>query len=231
MSSIEGALVAHLVREALDGVLAPTLASALVFDALAATGGEELPTEAEPLKSFLTSALQPRLSEHLGARMAASLVDQLHTLVDSALGGTPQRKSLGRTANQDVDEGPVRVMVIASEPMLTNRLLAALGPDNITAYRAPTADLAAQILGGLLPPIVLVDALSPLPFSLEELVGLMRSSDALLLVWGSDCELGKRLLEILGGPHGSAVGLRPSDGSGPLMDYVLSRRAQSGPHG
>jgi len=229
MASIEGALVGHLVRESLESVLESSVASALIFEALSESGEQGLPTEAEPLKRFLTSAIQPRLEERLGPTTAETVVSQLHALVDSALARPARRPSQLPTASQRVDQGPVRVLVVASTPALANRLQAALGPELCASYLAPTAEMCARVLGGLRPPIVIVDTTGDLPFPLDALVALMRREKVLLLVWGSDSENGKRVLDVLAGPRGTTVGLRPDDGAEPLMDYVLSRSAQPEP--
>lgn len=227
MSSIEGALVAHLVRESLESVLEPAVASALLFEALSESGEQELPMEAEPLKGFLTNILAPKLAERLGPRMAEDAVAQLHAIINSALVRPQRRPSQLPTANQRVDQGPVRVLVVASTPLLANRLQAALGPEVFASYVAPTAEACSRILGGLRPPIVIIDATCDLPFPLDELVGLLRRREVLLLVWGADSETGERVTEVLGGPQTSTIGLRVLDGAEHLMDYVLSRSAQS----
>ena len=159
MTSKPSDAIAHLLREALEGTLAPNLAAAILFEALAEQEGHALPADRAGLEGFLTDRLRPALDRHLGPRRGLQILDSVRELLDAVLGAplTPPRASQIPTAMVEPEAGPVRVLVVATKAKLANGLRGALGAA-VEPYWAPNGEVVAfapmGVVGVTWPPVI-----------------------------------------------------------------------------
>ncbi len=221
MGSADGGMIRARLREGLEGVVAPRIASSLLFDALDDAGLAEPPEAPDALLSFTNGALRTRLIDTVGETTTDLILTQVGLMLASVLGADPDahdRPSRAPTLRQSVEEGPVRVLVVSSSTQLAKRLRMALGPENVSAMHAADPESVSEMVERLLPPIVLIDATTTLPYSLMTLASQLHDSQALVLVFGDEvAEAVKDAIE-------DAI-LLPPRNSELLIDYVLSRRA------
>jgi hypothetical protein len=214
--------IVHLVREALEGLLAPDVVSVVLLEALA----EGPPAGEDPTASdaFVAGPLARALRASLSADTTEDVLDAVRTHLGAVLGRrSPARPSQAPTANVPPERGPVRVVVIAWRDRLVNGLLGALGPDVVAPYFAPDASVAARMIGSLRPPIVLIDGADPLED--DHVRAATEAGDALVLVWASRQPGGQRALERLAPSVSHLVALPHPGGGELLVDYVRARRA------
>lgn len=221
MGSADGGMIRALLREGLEGVVAPRIASSLLFDALADAGLAEPPEAPDALLAFTNGALRTRLVTAVGENTTDLILTQVGLMIGAVLGASPEayeRPSQMPTMRQSVEEGPVRVLVVSSSAQLSKRLRMALGPETVAPMHGGEPAAVQEMLQRLLPPIVLIDATDTLPYSLMRLASQLQDTPALVLVWGHEvAEAVKDAIE-------DAI-LLPPQNSELLVDYVLSRRA------
>jgi hypothetical protein len=225
----------RLVREKLESLLAPELASSILFDALAEVGG------APPASGEATLALvEGPLARVLGRRVRKAeadvivreLVDTLRVIVGPAL--TPVQpmtrekvRELEITLEIQIGRGAVGVLVLSSKPDLAMRLEAALGPGRISTRTLATgAMLESQLRAAELPPIVLVDAVEFAPVEPVELAAVLKRSrkGTIHAIWGADLAYGSMVLGELLARRVPATPLDRREGIEPFLDLVKSRR-------
>ncbi|MFK7989857.1 MAG: hypothetical protein AB8I08_27810 [Sandaracinaceae bacterium] len=221
MGSADGGMIRALLREGLEGAVAPRIASSLLFDALADAGLAEPPEAPDALLDFTNGALRTRLITAVGENTTDLILAQVGLMIGAVLGASPRaydRPSQVPTMRQSVEEGPVRVLVVSSGAQLSKRLRMALGPEVVAPMHGGDPAAVQQMLERLLPPIVLIDATATLPYSLMRLASQLQDTSSLVLVWGNEvAEAVKDAIE-------DAI-LLPPQNSELLVDYVLSRRA------
>lgn len=221
MGSDDGGMIRALLREGLEGAVAPRIASSILFDALADAGLAEPPDAPDALLKFTNGPLRTRLITAVGETTTDLVLAQVGLMLDAVLGASPDeyaRPSQVPTMRQSVEEGPVRVLVVSGSPQLAKRLRMALGPETVAPMHGSEPTAVQEMLERLLPPIVLIDAAAALPYSLMRLATQLRDTSSLVLVWGNEvAEAVKDAIE-------DAI-LLPPENSELLIDYVLSRRA------
>src|SRR5688500_3241060 len=137
-----------VVREALEGVMAPSRAQALLFESLVEWGPEQ-PLQANDLVRFVRDMLTKRLVEQIGADDAKMLGAQIIQVVAAA--PTPakgfQRKDLpkmvtGRKSDERTTSSikrsalPLIAVVAGTEQLFADRLVLALGPERVAPHLA-----------------------------------------------------------------------------------------------
>lgn len=217
--------IAHLLREALEGTLAPNLAAAILFEALAEQEDHALPADRAGLEGFLTDRLRPALDRHLGPRRGLQILDSVRELLDTVLGAplTPPRASQIPTAMVEPEAGPVRVLVVATKAKLANGLRGALGAE-VEPYWAPNGEVVARILAGLRPSVVLIDGADP---GVDDAsIGALAACAAqlLVLVWAPGEPTGAIALRQLASSAHRVVALSDENAAELLVDYVRARR-------
>lgn len=222
--TIDGETGMYLIREALEGLIEPRVASSVIFEALERGGVERLPSDAEGLLSFIQGPLQQATEERVGESTAGDVVDRLTEVLERAL-RRPDQAAQSRTVEVPAGAGPVRVLVMGRGTSLAVRLRAALGGDRVAVGAATALPAAEHLVTNLNPELVVLDAVDPIQDSTEALVSLLRglSPACTRLVWGREQPWAERMAETL---ESAGVPFTPVDrreGVDPLLDLIRSR--------
>ena len=226
----------RLVREKLESVLSPTLASSVLFDALAEIGGRP-PTTGEATLTLVEGPLARVLARRVrgveGDTILAELVDTLRAVVKPAHTPAaptlrPSARELDETLEVVRTEGAVSVMVVAANDNLAMRLEAVLGPGRIFTRTLYTrGELEGLLRGSKFPPIVVIDSVEMPPIEPTDLAMLLGGTPpgTVHAIWGADLAYGSALLARLVERHTPATPLDRREGIEPFVDLVRSRRA------
>jgi hypothetical protein len=221
-----------LLREALEGVVAPEVATAVLYDALE-LAGRKPPSTVEEVRAFVDGALAEAVKRRLGPDDALSIVKHIGGLF-SAQGEEPvsidvdvdsfgdERPATGQMA---VVHDPVPVVVLAASPIFAERLSATLGVERVKSVAARDEASLRRAIATHAPLIVLVDGTDPSsidPGALRAtLSGLPQS--ALAVIWGSETPWSQSLVPALEADEARFVTLERREGIEPLLDTVLAR--------
>ena len=225
----------RVIAEHLEGLLAPEVASAVVFEMLEPFGGQ-MPV-GEDLRLLITETLCDTLAARLGEDQAFEVTQQIAMVL--GLGPSPgsarrrssvpspeeaMRRSDFPTAEMSVSAGAAKVLVVSAGPGMERRLFASLGPQ-VTAIPVRKLDRLAQFIRELTPQLVLVDATDPAE-SAGRVAGTLDACAAniVTVLWGSEQPFGRAILDSLG-EHGgrSLIALDRREGVEPLLDLIRSR--------
>ena len=217
----------RLVRETLEGVLHPSTASAVFFDALTAHGGA-LPTDTEATLALVRGPLRGALAERLGESEAQSVIGGLEQMF-VAIRDARSRSSRHDEITQSValSDAATVVFVLASASTLAERLEAVVGPKVLTTVVIGDEAIWAERLAQLPPGFVLVDASDFPAIEPSALAGHLRALPPHLVraLWGVDLPYGQSLLaEAL--PEAQLTPFDRREGIEPLLDVIRSRTAR-----
>ncbi len=224
-----------LVREALEAVLTPQLASRLLYLALVEFGLEP-PSNATDLGRFIHDALTPVLSEHLDEGRASEIVSSIRQVVrdrprvvsrGSAITLPPPGFGVeGETTEELPMLTPLlHVAVFAASASLARRLATTFGGRRVECaplidigdFRRLTQSPNAQILI-----IDATDLTQASPESLAQALGDLERR-VLRVVWGADLPFGRRVKQHLPETDDQVIHLRCDDGIEPLLDLIRAR--------
>lgn len=233
----------RVLRENLEGVLAPNLAMAILFDALAAWGPIRPQTPAELIR-FVRGPLMERLVPKLGADEAASVGARIVAILSQAITpptpptGAPRPRIPGARYPKPDDrsttplptwELPVLVLVASGQPIFADRLTAAVGAERVNAVTAH--DLAELTRGShpYAPGVIVVDAQHPPGIEPDDLVRALATPPPTVLrtLWGGETPWGARLLASALRAAVILVELDGAEGILPLCDIVRSLRRET----
>lgn len=226
----------RLVREKLESVLSPQLASSILFEALAEVGGRP-PASGEATLALVEGPLARVLGRRVrgteGDVIMGELLEMLRAIVGPVL--TPvtpmsraQVRELEVTLEIALDKGAVGVLVLAGKEDLAMRLEAALGPGRVATRTLTTGgELTTAMRSGRVPPIVLVDAVEFPSIEPVDLAKLLERSPpgTVHAIWGADLAYGSVVLGELVERRIPATPLDRREGIEPFLDLVRSRRA------
>jgi hypothetical protein len=226
MGLLDGEAGLHLVREALEGVIEPTTASVVLFDALELGGAETLPGSPEELLAFVRGPLCRVVEVRIGAHEATDVVQRIETTIERITHGMPVRDMAGTTLELPIGSGPVRVLVLSRSSSLAIRLRAALGGLMIAVKNAANEAEARSVERGLDPQIVIVDAMEPwadtdpiVPF-LETCPGTTTR-----ILWGEEQSVGRLIARKAAAKKTPLTTVERREGVEPLLDLVRSRQS------
>lgn len=215
----------RVIREALDAVLAPTIASAIIFDALAANGGvgPENPTSA---LGFVRGHLRHALERRVGSDADETIENLEQVLTMIAQRPKPREHDQEVTREVITVSHPVVVYVISSEPLLASALQNALGQHQVSALHISELEavLEDSVLGP--PQIVLVDGADFPAIEPEELAARLRSlpGPTVRAIWGADLPYGASVLQTMLRERVPATPIDRREGIEPVVDLIRSRR-------
>lgn len=225
----------RVVRETLEGMLSPEMASSVMFAALEPYG-QSPPRTSEAIDEFVRGALSQTMSQRVGSAEADDLVRRIEAVLGPQLkamdeGRRPRRKRSSelKTAKYRQQKGPTRVVVAAAGSGLALRLRAALGA-KVTTFSVPDAERLQTIATDFKPAIVLLDATDPVRETPSALVPILAElpDDVVTVVWGSHEASSVELVEKLEHAGVRATSLIRGEGVEPLLDLVRARRSQLG---
>lgn len=216
----------RVIRESLEALVAPTMVSSAIFDALEDCGGELGPGR-EGATVFVQGPLRAALARRMGADAHPVIDDVLEMLgVLAPRGPGGMRRSGETTREVFVDARPVIVVVVASGTTFASRLQAALGATRVIPVPASTLERMDEQMRVAAPQIVLVDAADFAPIEPERLAAFLEKLPATTVraIWGADLPYGGAVLRAMVARAASATPLDRREGIEPLLDLVRSRQ-------
>lgn len=218
----------RLVRETLEGILHPSTASTLFFEAINASGGT-LPTNAAEALELVRGPIYKGLVDRVGEAEAQATIAGLERMLVAIRGEVRKRPSRNDeiTQNVQLSEESLPVYVLASSPELGTKLRAVVGPKLMSCLHVPDADTLAARLEMVPPGFLLVDGSEFPAIEPSELADALAKLEGHVVkaVWGADLPYGQSLLA---SAQAAGLQLTPFDrreGIEPLIDVIRSRRA------
>lgn len=209
-----------VVREVLEGVLSPTLARTLLFDALDTL--VKPPEEVDQWLAFAQGPLHQLVTHQVGMVEAAEVSERVHTILSALLRSPASaRRASEATARFERRAGPTRVLVLAPSPRLARMLKAVLGPNVITMS---VVDLPAfeEVVQQLSPSIFLIDLTERMSVEQRAVRGALQKlpPKALVLIWDQGTPEGEALASALTGSGHPVAWVDRSEGVEPLLDHI-----------
>lgn len=222
--TIDGETGMYLIREALEGLIEPRVASSVIFEALELGGVEQLPSDGDDLLGFIQGPLQTATANRVGESTAGDVVDRLTEVLERAL-RRPDAAGQSRTVEVPAGAGPVRVLVMGRGTSLAVRLRASLGGDRVAVGAATALPAAEHLIANLNPELVVVDAADPIQSPVEEVAALLARlpPPCIRLVWGREQAWADRMAEALEAANSSFTPVDRREGVDPLLDLIRSR--------
>ncbi len=226
-----------LLREALEGVVAPELATALIYDALERSGRKP-PSSLDEARAFAEQSLAQAVRAKVkpeDASQILTLIDELfgraidgdgaafEVEVDEAAWGDDENPTA--TTQMAVVHKPVPVVVLAASDAFAERLTACLGEDRVYAVGVSEEGAFRKAVFTYSPLIVLVDGSSPVAMDPVALTGALRAlpNSAMPVLWGAESGWSRAMLPGLEAAGVSMVTIERGEGVEPLLDLVLAR--------
>ncbi|MGE0787126.1 MAG: hypothetical protein AB7S26_15740 [Sandaracinaceae bacterium] len=218
----------RLIRETLEGVLHPSTASTVFFEAISAGGGA-LPGNAEQALALARGPLKKNLADRLGDDEANTVVTHLEHMLGGSAPQVPRRASRNDevTQNLHLSDEVLPVYVLAGSARLADQLRAVVGPQAMTPLVIGDPELLRTRVAQIKPGFVLIDgsdfpAIEPseLALTLAKLGGQI-----VIALWGADLPYGQ---SVLAEAYEAGCGFTPFDrreGIEPLIDVIRSRRS------
>lgn len=222
-----------MVREVLEGIVSPTVATAVLFEALEESH-EAPPETLEDMRRFARGPLGSAVRRKVRSEEAAAIVERVETLFARAAEAESlsveivvDSADVTATAQLTVVKSPVPVLVLSGVESFARRLEACLGRDRIATTTVQDAGGLTRAVFAEEPIFVLVDATEPVPIDEVALTGaLLRLPDSTTpVIWGSESRTGQDLIRRAERDGVNVVPIARADGIEPLLDLVLSRYA------
>jgi hypothetical protein len=225
-----------LLREALEGVVAPETATSLLFEALE-LHGKTPPSTLEETRAFAESSLAEAVKRKVRAEDASQIIKQIDKLFERAIEGDgvavdvevePESWDEGNpaaTTQMAVVKKPVPVVVLGATGIFAERLVACLGEDRVRAVPATDEASLRKAVFAYSPLIVLVDGIAPVAIEPAKLAAALHGlpDSALPVLWGSESAWSRSAVSALEAADLEIVTLDRSEGIEPLLDLVLAR--------
>jgi len=236
----------QLVREVLEGALAPAVATSVLFEALdrwdrgiPANAGEVLELVRGPLSDALRSKLDEAAAGELTATLEARLAHgAAHSAVlepevdleveidledDLVSPFVDEDQELTTTTQMSAVSHPVSVLVVSGDRQFGARFTATLGEDRVHTLTVEDESALRHATFSANPQIVVVDATAPPRIPPAELAAALRNlPDATLpVLWALETEYGRSTRELA--RESRTLFLERREGIEPLLDLILSR--------
>lgn len=226
----------HRVREVLEAVLAPGVATSVMFAALQRHGGN-VPHSTDEIVSLVRGPMREVLDE----RVDADARDELISRLERVLAGEAAAAdfSIDIDVDDEMVEGepsvtatmpivwkePVSVVVMAAGQTFESRLEASLGAARVRITRVLNVPQLRHATFSKEPLLVFVDASDPVDVEPLELAGALNDlpGNVVPVLWGADLQLGVQLDPALASVGANPVRIQLADGFEPLLDLILSR--------
>jgi hypothetical protein len=227
MGLVDGEAGLHLVREALEGMIEPTAASAALFEALERQGADELPGSSAELLDFVRGPLRAVVERRIGNTGADEIVERVERTVQRVESGLPLRNGGAATTLEiNVGTGPVRVLSLSKSTSLAVRLRAALG--GLQVHVVSASDLARAATTGAKhdPDVVVIDATAPITDDADGVMTLLSKlkPTSTSVLWGEELAFGRTLKHEAVQRRLKLTTVERSEGVDLLLDLIRSRQ-------
>lgn len=229
-----------MVREALEGVVSPTVATTLLFEALEASGRPP-PASLEEMRAFAQGPLDEAIRRRMRQDDASQIRERVGLLftralegdnaeldVDVDFGGEDDASDGTATAQMTVVSRPVPVVVLSARSDFAERLVVCLGEDRVKTIAVADETSLSKAVFAYSALVIVLDGAAPVKVDEAGLAAALRRlpNGATTIVWGSETEGGAALTSGLSRAGAAAVTLGRADGIEPLLDLILSRRSE-----
>lgn len=207
-----------VIREVLEGSLAPNIAAAVLFLALDQTSSDP---SGPGWSLFVEQALRPVLHERVGTEVGEDIVERVLGILGRVSVPKHPQPSEFPTGRFVISDGPTRALVIASDKRLARMLKGALGERVVPAV---AVDQNAILRGAtdFLPSLVILDLCHPVELGLQGLVRCIDeiSPDVLVVLWAPKANSAEKLAGELRKLGRRTMVLTREHGVDPLLDLV-----------
>lgn len=212
----------RIVREGLEGLMEPGLATATVLDAMGEL--ERWADLADPVgvEDFVKGPLRLAVRARLGSVAAADVTDRVCQMLAMV-----RAQTAPDTREVPFAEGPVRVLLLGTSARLGVTLRAQIGGSRLALGHASDLPQARTMLSRLEPEMLVIDASDPPDGNVADLLLLLTEvpQEATIVLFGSEQPWGARVLSMRFRNQAQLLPLERTAGLDPLVDMVLSRRA------
>lgn len=226
----------QVIREALEGIVQPQLASEALFEALAHYEPDEL-ADRDAMNTLVTMHLRAALERRVGKDSADAAIDHVSGLLSTILAAPAPRQEDRSTLEWETHStleimrgtGPVQLVVCAASPRLANHLSAAVGASRVITATVRDAYETRIVVEGMEPEIFLFDGANLPPDSPNVLAAAVKNASAnmWIVVWSADMPEERALLAALNQLGVSVTSFDREEGVGPLIDLIRSRGRQT----
>ncbi len=226
MGLVDGEAGLHLVREALEGMIEPTAASAALFEALEAQGSDDLPGSGTELLDFVRGPLRTVVERRIGTAGADEIVQHMESTVERVEKGLPLRSGGAATTLEiNIGTGPVRVLSLSTSTSLAVRLRAALGGMQVHVVSASNVEQAEAKGAKLDPDVVVVDATAPITDDADALMAFLGKvkNTSTSVIWGEELSFGRTLKHEAVQRRVNLTTVERAEGVDLLLDLIRSR--------
>lgn len=227
----------QVIREALEGVVEPKIATEALFAALADYEPDEL-SDPDALNTMVTMHLRAALEKRVGAASANAAIEHVSGLLATIL-ARPAATSDGERATLEWElhstleimrgTGPVQLVVCAGGPRLAKHLLSAVGPSRVTTATVRNAYETKIVVEGMEPEIFVFDGANLPADEPDALAAAVKSASAnmWIVMWSADMPEERALMAAFERKNVPATSFDREEGIGPLIDLIRSRGRQS----
>lgn len=231
----------QLIRETLQGLVEPEIASQALFDALQKAGDEVAESD---LPAFIDGPLREALAVKLDRATVHDAIEHLaHVVARTGAGGPTPALGTSRSAVKAThpgvawhtqstrqvakSEGPLRLLVLSERRHLGEQLRLAIGPDRLAVTTAATADQCRAIIRDFAPDVILFDANDPPMVRPPDIARVLESTPAttMRVLWGRELRVARDVMKACDELRIGIVSLDRREGSAPLFDLLRSRAA------
>ncbi len=227
----------QVIREALEGIVQPQLASAALFEALTHYEGDEL-ADKDAMNTLVTMHLRNALEKRVGIDSADAAIEHISGLLQMILSSPAASREQDRatlewethsTLEIMRGTGPVQLVVCAASPRLANHLSSAVGSSRVITATVRDAYETKIVVEGMEPEIFLFDGAN-LPVDNPDALAVAvmnASANMWIVVWSADMPEERALLSALNARNVSVTSFDREEGVGPLIDLIRSRGRQT----
>ena len=209
-----------MLREVLEGALAPEIAAAALFSAYERL--QQDPASASDWVRFATSELKEELVQRVGSEEAEDLVTRIHGILGKPESAPPPTVSRSDfpTGKFIVASGPCRALVVARGGHLARLLRVSLGP-RIVPLVLNDLDRTHDFIMDFVPTLIVLDQTDPIQASPGAVAKSLKSipTEVLRVIWCDDPQDTGELAALLE-KAGQTTVLSRSHGVEPLLDMV-----------
>lgn len=211
----------RLVRETLESVLAPNLASATLFEALEAFGGT-LPNTPSDVLAFVQGPLLASLRRRHGGGADPLIADLARILAPTDV---RRDRDLEITREVPLESQQVLVFVLSTSDGLATKIEVALGTHRVATLSYDEAPRFSKAAAFRPPSLVLVDCASFPPIEPSAMPALLAPLPPTTVrgLWGTDTPYGAVLMRQLVDAKSTFTSIDRREGLPPILDLIRAR--------